>query len=197
MVGENRKEKKVGENRKEKKVGETRKEKMVGENRKEKKVGKNRKEKKVGETRKESTKRISLSFPTQTVLNELDGLSRDAAVAKYGSVGHAVRVREGAATALHYLRVTKPPSLKCVTSQGSVLSSTNFTDEIDVPDSTNDDKILSCCVHFCSDSTQRRPIRVGVRRLYREVVLLTEDRNLRVKAHARDVPLGKGRMWVT
>lgn len=123
------------------------------------------------------------------VLNELDGLSRDAAVAKYGSIGHAVRVKEGAAAALHYLRDTKPHSLKCVTSQGSVLSSTSFTAEIDMPDATNDDKILSCCVHFCSDSTQRRPIKAGVRRLYREVVLLTEDRNLRVKAHARDVPV--------
>lgn len=30
---------------------------------------------------------------------------------------------------------------------------------------------------------------MGVRRLYREVVLLTEDRNLRVKAHACDVPV--------
>lgn len=29
----------------------------------------------------------------------------------------------------------------------------------------------------------------GVRRLHREVVLLTEDRNLRVKAYARDVPV--------
>ncbi|XP_042227934.1 telomerase-binding protein EST1A-like [Homarus americanus] len=123
------------------------------------------------------------------VLTELDGLSRDAAVAKYGSVGHAVRVREGAAAALHYLRETKPQSLKCVTSQGSVLSSTTFTAEMDMPDATNDDKILSCCVHFCSDTTQRRPIKAGVRRLYREVVLLTEDRNLRVKAHARDVPV--------
>ncbi|XP_045127559.1 telomerase-binding protein EST1A-like [Portunus trituberculatus] len=123
------------------------------------------------------------------VLNELDGLSRDAVVAKYRSVGHAVRVREGAATALHYLRTSRPLSIKCVTSQGSVLSSTLFTSEMDLPDATNDDKILSCCVHFCSDSTQRRPIRAGVRRLYREVVLLTEDRNLRVKAHARDVPV--------
>lgn len=123
------------------------------------------------------------------VLNELDGLSRESVVAKYRSVGHAVRVREGAATALHYLRTSRPQSIKCVTSQGSVLSSTLFTSEMDLPDSTNDDKILSCCVHFCSDSTQKRPIRAGVRRLYREVVLLTEDRNLRVKAHAHDVPV--------
>lgn len=37
--------------------------------------------------------------------------------------------------------------------------------------------LSSCCVP------------AGVRRLYREVVLLTEDRNLRVKAHAHDVPV--------
>ncbi|XP_076065529.1 telomerase-binding protein EST1A-like isoform X2 [Oratosquilla oratoria] len=124
------------------------------------------------------------------VLNELDGLSRDAAVEKYGSVGHALRVREGAALALEYLRSTRSPALKCVTSQGSVLTSTTFTAEMDLnQDSTNDDKILMCCLHFCSQGPQKRPLRDGVRRLYREVVLLTDDRNLRVKAHAQDVPV--------
>lgn len=122
------------------------------------------------------------------VLNELNGLQRDAAVAKYGSVGHAIKVREGAASAVHYLNSSKHPSIKCVTSHGSVLSSTTFTAEMDMPDATNDDKILSCCVHFQGDA-QRRPVKAGVRRLYREVVLLTEDRNLRVKAHGRDVPV--------
>lgn len=33
------------------------------------------------------------------------------------------------------------------------------------------------------------PLADGVKRLRREVVLLTEDRNLRVKALARDVPV--------
>ncbi|CAL4222501.1 unnamed protein product, partial [Meganyctiphanes norvegica] len=66
------------------------------------------------------------------VLNELNGLSRDAAVAKYGSVGHAIKVREGAASAVHYLN-SKHPSIKCVTSHGSVLSSTTFTAELDMP----------------------------------------------------------------
>lgn len=37
--------------------------------------------------------------------------------------------------------------------------------------------------------TDMSSLSAGVRRLYREVVLLTEDRNLRVKAHARDVPV--------
>ena len=67
-----------------------------------------------------------------TVLNELDGLSRDAAVQKYGSVAHAVHVREGAATALSYVRGSRYSGLKCVTSQGSVLSSATFTAEIDL-----------------------------------------------------------------
>ncbi|KAJ8386208.1 hypothetical protein AAFF_G00175280 [Aldrovandia affinis] len=55
----------------------------------------------------------------------------------------------------------------------------------------NDDLILSCCLHYCKDKakdfmpTQRdEPVR-----LHREVVLLTDDRNLRVKALTRNVPV--------
>ncbi|KAG5843960.1 hypothetical protein ANANG_G00156430 [Anguilla anguilla] len=55
----------------------------------------------------------------------------------------------------------------------------------------NDDLILSCCLNYCKDKakdfmpTQRdEPVR-----LHREVVLLTDDRNLRVKALTRNVPV--------
>lgn len=109
------------------------------------------------------TKHTHTHTLTPAVLNELDGLSRDAAVAKYGSVGHAVKVREGAAAALHYLRVTKPPSLKCVTSQGSVLSSTNFTDEIDVPVSVvicSSSNSCSCSVSSSGSSSPQMTSRL-------------------------------------
>lgn len=55
----------------------------------------------------------------------------------------------------------------------------------------NDDLILSCCLHYCKDkakdympTSKEEPIR-----LLREVVLLTDDRNLRVKALTRNVPV--------
>lgn len=55
----------------------------------------------------------------------------------------------------------------------------------------NDDLILSCCTYYCKDKARDfmpkdkdTPVR-----LYREVVLLTDDRNLRLKAHTHNVPV--------
>ncbi|RUS90682.1 hypothetical protein EGW08_001582, partial [Elysia chlorotica] len=55
----------------------------------------------------------------------------------------------------------------------------------------NDDIILNCCLHYCKDLARDfmpkgkdEPVR-----LRREVVLLTEDRNLRLKAHTCNVPV--------
>ena len=65
------------------------------------------------------------------MLSELDGLSRDTDVNKYQDVAHAVKVREGAAAAFHYITASKHQQLKCVTSQGSILTSTKFTSELE------------------------------------------------------------------
>lgn len=77
----------------------------------------------------------------------------------------------------------------------------------------NDDVILSCCLHYCKDKAKdfmpsekstyhsltlytctdgfyhSAPYTDGTVRLQREVVLLTDDRNLRVKALTRNVPV--------
>jgi len=59
----------------------------------------------------------------------------------------------------------------------------------------NDDLILDACINLCQKSQQQQqqpqqPQEQGMRVVQRDVVLLTEDRNLRLKAHATaDVPV--------
>lgn len=84
---------------------------------------------------------------------ELDGLSKDAAVEKYGDVTHAVNVREGAATALHFIQSNKNPHLKCVTSQGSVAPANMFSLEMDtlkvsLEVGCSSGMKISCMMHF-------------------------------------------------
>ncbi|XP_037091190.1 telomerase-binding protein EST1A-like [Pollicipes pollicipes] len=80
--------------------------------------------------------------------------------------------------ALAFVRQRGQPQVRCVTSRGHLLSSAMFTAEQDCDEATNDDRILSCCLN----------LERGVRHVTREVVLLTDDRNLRLKALSFDVP---------
>ncbi|XP_046391094.1 telomerase-binding protein EST1A isoform X2 [Ischnura elegans] len=140
------------------------------------------------------------------------------------SASHCVLVAEGARSALALLRSPgggPVPGVRCVTTRGTVLPSSTFTVEED--DSAlgsagegelrgNDDRILATCLSLVRSqegrheavadrtspsSTARGWRRSGVpaaKHIYCEVVLLTEDRNLRVKALARDVPV-RGVEW--
>ncbi len=132
------------------------------------------------------------------VLNELDGLSRGTA-AKYPSHDHAFMVQESARRALGYLR-ERPPNTKCLTSKGNLVASLSVTTEEDNADGkNNDDLILDTCVNLANSSSaqqqqQQQQYHRGsekMRFVYREVVLLTDDRNLRLKAHLTDVPVNK------
>ncbi|CAH1977497.1 unnamed protein product [Acanthoscelides obtectus] len=149
------------------------------------------------------------------VLNELEGLSRGtrpttATPTETGGTKrqspdpqHVLKVAQFAKEALDFLK-TRHSTVKCITTKGAVLPSTNFYTEDDAQwsaDFRNDDKILTTCLllgknrhesaqEASTSGCQPPSITPGEpRRLYREVVLLTEDRNLRVKAHARDVPV--------
>ncbi len=51
----------------------------------------------------------------------------------------------------------------------------------------NDDLILNCCLALCTSESAND--RENLRVVHRDVVLLTEDRNLRVKAHTNDLPV--------
>jgi len=122
------------------------------------------------------------------VLNELDGLAhgrRDAG----SQPQHRAMVTESAALALEFLRSKTSPAVRCVTTRGTVLNSAAFTSEEDCQDMTNDDKILTTCLKLCHSSNKEEQTEGQPRKIWRDVVLLTEDRNLRVKALARDVPV--------
>ena len=60
----------------------------------------------------------------------------------------------------------------------------------------NDDLILDTCIHLTSDCAVHRSQETtkttpDMRYVIRDVVLLTEDRNLRLKAHTTDIPVNK------
>ncbi|EFN73038.1 Telomerase-binding protein EST1A [Camponotus floridanus] len=133
------------------------------------------------------------------VLNELDGLTRgadarDCPPASRATLNpeHVARVAESAKAALAFAR-SRNPAIRCVTTRGTVLPSSTFTAEEDVDKdelTRNDDRILTTCLNLCRSNKDQANTEEGQpRRLRREVVLLTEDRNLRVKALARDVPV--------
>ncbi|KAL6266286.1 hypothetical protein P5V15_003144 [Pogonomyrmex californicus] len=135
----------------------------------------------------------------QVILNELEGLARgadarDCPPASRATLNpeHVARVAENAKAALAFAR-SRNPAIRCLTTRGTVLTSSTFTVEEDVDKdglTRNDDRILTTCLSLCRSNKDQANAEEGQpRRLRREVVLLTEDRNLRVKALARDVPV--------
>ncbi len=153
-------------------------------------------------TRLASSGSFQLRVPL-VVLNELDGLSRGGgggggAQSKYASREHAERVQDSAKRAVAYLR-DRPANTKCVTSRGNLVASLGVTTEEDGGEGKkNDDLILDTCVCLASSQQQQhdqqqqsRSSSERMRHVYREVVLLTEDRNLRLKAHLTDVPVNR------
>uniref|UniRef100_A0A1B6CG54 PIN domain-containing protein n=2 Tax=Clastoptera arizonana TaxID=38151 RepID=A0A1B6CG54_9HEMI len=130
------------------------------------------------------------------VLKELDGLSRGQKISSTRPE-YAVKISEAAKTALEFLRsrdnISPPVAIRCVTTKGTIVKSTTFTQEQDDDEGMkNDDRILATCLNLCAKShtsKMEQTVEGQPRKIYREVVLLTRDRNLRVKAHARDMPV--------
>lgn len=129
------------------------------------------------------------------------------------SPDHVQKVALASRAALDFLK-KRHAAVKSVTSKGAVLASMTFSTEDDATwegNMKNDDKILDTCLVLCKNHGKESQYHAKEgnvmkslnkflsllfcvlpgepRRLFREVVLLTEDRNLRVKAHARDVPV--------
>jgi len=122
------------------------------------------------------------------VVNELDGLAKDVRPSKYSTHEHALMVSENARRALKFLK-DRPTNIKCITARGTVLSSIGVLTEEDAEDGkNNDDLILDACVN-CSEG--RREESGAQTIVYRDVVLLTHDRNLKLKAHITDIPVNK------
>jgi len=143
-----------------------------------------------------ATNKFILVIPI-VVLNELQGLAKGSrpgpATGGDQARGHWAVVGEGARNALAFLKEcfsSCASRVKTVTARGSLLDSMAFRSEDTVDsESTNDDLILGCTLHLCSDSADNRDVNDDLIKIYRNVVLLTDDRNLRVKAHAQDVPV--------
>jgi hypothetical protein len=97
-------------------------------------------------------------------------------------------VAENAKRALAWLK-EKPANTKCVTSRGTLLPTLSvMTEEDSISDGkTNDDLILDVCLNLSSQSADER--RGDLRLVRRDAVLLTDDRNLKLKAHMTDVPV--------
>ncbi|KAL0994823.1 hypothetical protein UPYG_G00127600 [Umbra pygmaea] len=141
------------------------------------------------------------------VITELDGLAKgQESCGGSGRVGfrgnpggggaaHARAVQEKAKVAVAFLEQSfeaKEPCLRALTSRGSELDSIAFrSEDTSGQHGNNDDVILCCCLHYCKDKAKDLMAvqRDGPVRLRREVVLLTDDRNLRVKALTRNVPV--------
>ncbi|XP_078612479.1 telomerase-binding protein EST1A-like isoform X2 [Branchiostoma floridae x Branchiostoma japonicum] len=128
------------------------------------------------------------------VINELDGLARGSRHEEKTS-GHAQKLQQGAMLAIKFLEDQfshHDSHLRALTSKGTSLDTIAFRNE-DMPghQGNNDDVILSCCLHFCHDvAKDYMPTKRGEPiRLKRDVVLLTDDRNLHLKAHTHNVPV--------
>ncbi|KAH6934627.1 hypothetical protein HPB50_026163 [Hyalomma asiaticum] len=86
----------------------------------------------------------------------------------------------------------REPKLRAITIRGSVLDTMSFrSEDLGNYKGTNDDQILTCCLLLCSDRTEHALPREpdAPVKLYRETVLITEDRNLCVKALTHNVPV--------
>ncbi|XP_029030146.1 telomerase-binding protein EST1A [Betta splendens] len=145
------------------------------------------------------------------VITELDGLAKgqDNFIGGMGSGGrstgsrgnynvsaaHVRAVQEKARLAVAFLEKgfeAREPCLRALTSRGNQLESIAFrSEDTSGQQGNNDDVILSCCLHYVKDKAKdfMPDQRNGTVRLQREVVLLTDDRNLRVKALTRNVPV--------
>ncbi|KAK8771884.1 hypothetical protein V5799_024870 [Amblyomma americanum] len=129
------------------------------------------------------------------VLNELHGLSRGGSRPGTGYADHCGEVSSNARAALTYLEERfgqREPKLRTITLRGSLLDTINFRCE-DLGDykGTNDDQILTCCQLLCRDRAEQAFPREpdAPLKLYRDTVLITEDRNLCIKALTHNVPV--------
>ncbi|KAF8566770.1 hypothetical protein P879_06032 [Paragonimus westermani] len=160
------------------------------------------------------------------VVNELDTLARygSSSHANSGKTNHAYEeegevtraglIQERARAAIAYLEhefAHRNTRLRALTARGSFMETIAYRNEINGgrgPGQVNDDVILTCCNHFCKEDPDRfrssrgldQKIPVGQNtqpvRLVREIVLLTSDRNLRLKALNINVPVRPLRTFV-
>jgi protein SMG6 len=130
------------------------------------------------------------SFPQQSgqTIDLLSHSPTHKTAADESELQHAIKVARISKEALTFLKSIN--TIKCVTSRGSILSTATFTVEDDSTEPmSNDDKILATALNLCKTENDKLSDTGEIRQVFRKVVLLTTDRNLRVKALSRDVPV--------
>ncbi|VDO04167.1 unnamed protein product [Rodentolepis nana] len=114
-------------------------------------------------------------------------------------------IQDRARAAIIYLEgefERRNPRLRAITAQGNILETIAYRNELDTRqvDQNNDDVILDCCRHLCKEPLGRKVVNVPSQNqplvLNRQVVLLTGDRTLRIKARSAYVPVTPLRPFV-
>ncbi|XP_078480958.1 telomerase-binding protein EST1A isoform X1 [Ciona intestinalis] len=113
------------------------------------------------------------------VLTELEGLAQESK----GNTEHNRRVHANAAASLRFIQekfTSRHGALRALTNQGSALDTISFRSQNHYSDKgTNDDLILMCCEKYEEKTKKNNSC---------STVLLTDDRNLRVKSLTRNMP---------
>ncbi|KAM8704739.1 hypothetical protein ACLKA7_009229 [Drosophila subpalustris] len=134
-------------------------------------------------------KRYTVIIPL-TVVKELDGLSKGVKLESYRSskqnqrIHHFDEVSSRAKKSLEFIRSAKN-NVKCATTKGSIINASMFA-LVEETYASNDDKILATAVAV-SKTVSSEQCRDGKCFIQTELVLITTDRNLRVKALARNL----------
>ncbi|KAH8388227.1 hypothetical protein KR093_001288 [Drosophila rubida] len=135
------------------------------------------------------SKRYTVIIPL-TVVKELDGLSKGVKLESYRSskqnqrIHHFDEVSSRAKKSLEFMRTTKN-SVKFATTKGSTINASLFA-LVEETYASNDDKILATAISV-SKNVSSEQCRDGKCFIQTELVLITTDRNLRVKALARNL----------
>lgn len=132
------------------------------------------------------------------VLNELEGLAKgdETGTKMYDT---PTKTSLNAHKALVFLK-SAGSNVKCATTKGSYLNSMAFTKESDTVNAidgpvellNNDDKILMTAVNLTKRHSNDAMINskpISLSNLQRKVILLTNDRNLKLKAITQNIPV--------
>ncbi|KNC27973.1 hypothetical protein FF38_06191 [Lucilia cuprina] len=138
-------------------------------------------------------KRYTLVIPL-TVVKELDGLSKGVKVDSYEEslqkqrIHHYDDVSTRAKKSLDFIKTAKS-HVKCATTKGSIINASLFA-LVEEEHVSNDDKILATAIAL-SKTMSSETSKDGKCFIQTELVLITTDRNLRVKALSRNLAVSE------
>ncbi|OAF69246.1 hypothetical protein A3Q56_03022 [Intoshia linei] len=138
-------------------------------------------------------RRFSVVIPF-IVFNELEMLASGKRAKNYALEEHALFVQNSAIQSVKFIEdeiETGNPSLRLIDIKGDSIADIKSNHEEVKNKHSNDDLILKCTLSFVKDSasTYIKKMKGAPIRLNRECVLLTDDRNLRLRAHILNIPV--------